>query len=234
MAAAALLAFTAGVLTIAAPCTLPVLPALVGTSLGQTSRARPIFIALGFILAFAAATLVFSAITDILGFDQNSLRTLAVVLLLVFGVLLLWPAPFEWLAARATGPLATRVLNRVPQTSGIGGGLLLGATLGLVWTPCAGPVLASILTVIATSANRSEAGALLVIYAIGASLPLLAVAYGGQAISTRLRGVARVSRHLQQAFGIAVIVFALATWWQYDVVLTAWLARFYPNGQLGL
>jgi cytochrome c biogenesis protein CcdA len=227
---AALLAFIAGVLTIAAPCTLPVLPVLVGTSLGESNLVRPLFIALGFIVSFAAATLVFSAITDILGFDQNSLRAIAVVLLLGFGLLLLLPQPFERLASRVTGPLVARL----PHAPGMAGGFLLGSTLGLVWTPCAGPVLGSILTVIATSPERTQAGALLIIYAIGATVPLLAVAYGGQFIGARLHHVARVSRHLQQAFGVAVIAFALATYLQYDVVLTLWLTRFYPNGQIGL
>src|SRR5262245_29705098 len=227
---AALLAFTAGILTIAAPCTLPILPALVGTSLVAHSRARPLFIAAGFIAAFAAATLVFSAIADIAGIDQNTLRIVAVVLLLGFGLVLLWPHAFERITSRVVGPLAAKV----PQLPGLGGGFLLGTTLGLVWTPCAGPVLGSILTVIATSPDRGEAGALLVLYAVGAALPLLAVAYGGQMVSGRLSSAARASRRLQQAFGLSVIAFALATYWHYDVVLTAWLARFYPNGQIGL
>ena len=111
---------------------------------------------------------------------------------------------------------------------------MLGSTLGLVWTPCAGPVLGSILTVIATSPDAAQARALLATYAVGAALPLLAVAYGGQLVGARLRGFARVARHLQQAFGAAVIAFAIATWLQYDFVLTQWLAQFYPNSQIGL
>ncbi|HWM48611.1 MAG TPA: cytochrome c biogenesis protein CcdA [Xanthobacteraceae bacterium] len=228
-----LLAFAAGVLTIAAPCTLPVLPVLVGTSLGQTSRLRPLFIALGFVASFAAATLLFSAITDVVGLDQNSVRTFAAALLLGFGAALLWPAPFERVAARAVAPLAGRIAGRFGG-GGAGKGFMLGTTLGLVWTPCAGPVLGSILTVIATSPDAAHARTLLVVYAVGAALPLLALAYGGQAVSRRLRRAGRVARPLQQAFGIAVIVFAVATYFQYDVELTLWLGRFYPNGQIGL
>ncbi|WP_368734835.1 cytochrome c biogenesis CcdA family protein, partial [Klebsiella pneumoniae] len=70
-----------------------------------------------------------------------------------------------------------------------------------VWTPCAGPVLGSILTLVATSRNLGWAGTLLVAYAIGAAIPMLAIAYGGQAATTRVRSLARISPRLQQGFG---------------------------------
>ena len=87
---------------------------------------------------------------------------------------------------------------------------MLGTTLGLVWTPCAGPVLGSILTLVATSKDTAWASLLLVVYAIGAALPMLAIAYGGQAVTTRVRSIARISPRLQQGFGVVVIAFAVA------------------------
>ncbi len=81
-----LFALLAGILTVAAPCTLPVLPILLGGSIGRASGLRPVFIALGFVISFAAAVLVFSAITQVAGIDQETLRTLAVILLIVFGL----------------------------------------------------------------------------------------------------------------------------------------------------
>jgi cytochrome c-type biogenesis protein len=229
--ASTLLAFLAGVLTVAAPCTLPVLPLLLGASIGRADRARPVFIALGFVVAFAGATLLFSAITQILGFDQNTLRDIAVFLLVAFGLMLLWPRPFEALMARINLPFGALAAG---DRSGHVGGFVVGATLGLVWTPCAGPVLGSILTVIATSPETRGAALLLVVYTLGAAIPMLAIAYGGQAVTTRVRSVARISHRLQQGFGVLVIAFAVATYLQYDTALTAWLAGFYPNGQLGL
>src|SRR5246127_5399344 len=95
------LALLAGVVTVAAPCTLPMLPILLGASAGQTGRARPALIALGFVVSFSAAALLLSAATRFFDFDPNSLRTSAVILLLVFGLLMIWPQPFEWLSFRA-------------------------------------------------------------------------------------------------------------------------------------
>lgn len=224
------LALLAGVITIAAPCTLPMLPILLGASVGQTGKARPVMIALGFVLSFSLVALALSAITRVFDFDPNVLRSAAAILLAGFGLLMLWPAPFEWLAIRFGG------FTSVGAAAGPGvfGGFVLGTTLGLVWTPCAGPVLGSILTVIATSKDTAWASALLITYAIGAAIPMLAIAYGGQAVTSRVRSFARIAPRLQQGFGVVVIVFAALTYFQYDTLIVAWLTHFYPNGQIGL
>ncbi|WP_334416336.1 MULTISPECIES: cytochrome c biogenesis CcdA family protein [unclassified Bradyrhizobium] len=223
------LALLAGVVTVAAPCTLPMLPILLGASVGQTGKARPAMIALGFVMSFSMVALLLGAITRAFDFDPNHLRNAAAILLVGFGLLMIWPAPFEWLSVRIggfTGATASR--------QGMLGGFVLGTTLGLVWTPCAGPVLGSILTVIATSKDTAWASLLLVVYAIGAGLPMLAIAYGGQAVTTRVRSVARIAPRLQQGFGVVVIAFALLSYFQYDTLIVAWLTGFYPNGQIGL
>src|SRR5271167_2563485 len=98
--AAVVLALIAGMLTIAAPCTLPVLPALLGASIGRSDKARPAFIVLGFVVSFAAAAVLFSVITQVAGIDQTALRTTAAVLLATFGALMLWRRPFEWFWVR--------------------------------------------------------------------------------------------------------------------------------------
>jgi cytochrome c-type biogenesis protein len=228
------LALLAGVVTIAAPCTLPVLPILLGASVGQTSKVRPAMIALGFVLSFSATALLLSAITRIFDFDPNTLRNGAVILLLGFGLLMLWPAPFEWLSIRMSGFINAGPSTDPASRQGNIGGFVLGTTLGLVWTPCAGPVLGSILTVVATSKDTVWASALLVVYAMGAAIPMLAIAYGGQAVTTRVRSIAAISPRLQQGFGAIVIAFAIASYLQYDTLIVAWLTAFYPKGQTGL
>src|SRR6202790_2659879 len=227
------LALFAGVVTVAAPCTLPMLPILLGASVGQTGKIRPAMIALGFVMSFSAAALLLSAITRIFDFDPNSLRTAAAMLLLGFGLLMIWPAPFEWLSIRING-LAGNAAGNAAARQGNIGGFVLGTTLGLVWTPCAGPVLGSILTVVATSKDAAWASTLLVVYAIGAAIPMLAIAYGGQAVTSRVRSIARISPKLQQGFGVVVIAFAVASYFQYDTLIVAWLTAFYPQGQIGL
>ncbi len=220
---AVLLALMAGVLTIAAPCILPMLPILLGTAIGQTGRARPACITLGFVLAFSASALVFGLFSETLGLSQQALRNGATVLLLLFGLLMLWKRPFELLAMGLSG-----AINRA-HTIGLRargdnlGGLLLGMTLGVVWTPCAGPVLGTILTLVATSHDLGRAAFMLLSYAIGAGIPMLAIAYGGQHMTTRVRRIARHAARMQQLFGVLIILTAIAMHCQYDTLVTSWL-----------
>ena len=225
------LALLAGVVTVAAPCTLPMLPILLGASVGHTGKVRPAMIAAGFVMSFSMVALLLGAITRAFDFDPNVLRTGAAVLLAGFGLLMIWPAPFERLSAGIGGFTGSAA---GANNQGVVGGFVLGTTLGLVWTPCAGPVLGSILTVVATSKDTAWASLQLVAYAVGAALPMLAIAYGGQAVTARVRSIARIAPRLQQGFGIVVIAFAALSYFQYDTLIVAWLTHFYPNGQIGL
>lgn len=224
-----LLALAAGVFTIAAPCILPMLPILLGVSVGQTSRARPAFIALGFVLTFSACALLFGLFSDTLGLSQQALRDGATVMLLLFGVLMLWKRPFELLMAYLGG--AINRVARLGQQAGKGnlGGLMVGMTMGAIWTPCAGPVLGAILTLVASAQDLGRASALLLSYSIGAGIPMLAIAYGGQAATTQVRQLARHANRMQQVFGVLVILTALAMHFQYDVLVTIWLTDVFRS-----
>jgi cytochrome c-type biogenesis protein len=226
------LALLAGILTIAAPCTLPVLPILLGASIGQRAGARPAVIAAGFVASFAFVALALNAVANALHFDPDRLRTAGLLLLIVFGALMIWPAALKGLTARLAS--AGVALQPITASQTNLGGFVLGATLGLIWTPCAGPVLGAILTAIATSPDHAHGALLLLTYTMGPAVPMLAIAYGGQAISTRLRRVAPYTARLQQAFGVIVIAFALSAFLQYDAIALAWLGQFFPEGRLGL
>jgi cytochrome c-type biogenesis protein len=226
------LSLFAGMLTIVAPCTLPVLPILLGASIGQRAGARPALIAAGFVVSFAFVALALNAVATALDFDPDTLHKAGLALLLVFGALMIWPAAFERLTARLADAGLAAQGTTAAQTNL--GGFVLGTTLGLVWTPCAGPVLGAILTAIATSPDRAHGALLLLIYTVGAALPMLGLAYGGQAISTRLRSLGPYAGRLQQAFGAVVIAFALSAFLQYDAVVLAWLGQFIPESHFGL
>jgi cytochrome c-type biogenesis protein len=226
-----LLALFAGMLTIAAPCTLPVLPILLGASIVRRAGARPALIAVGFVVSFAFVALALNAVANALNFDPDWLRTGGLLLLIIFGVLMIWPAAFERLAARLAGGVALQPVTAAQTNLG---GFVLGTTLGLIWTPCAGPVLGAILTAIATSPDHAHGALLLLTYTVGAAVPMLIIAYGGQAVSTRLRRVAPYTARLQQAFGVIVIAFALSALLQYDAIALAWFGQYFPQGRLGL
>src|SRR4029450_4519095 len=120
------LAFAAGLLTAAAPCILPLLPVLLGASIGQQDRRRPLFLGAGFILRFSGFSILFGSFSTVLGLSHDTLRKVSVVLLGGFGVLLLWPQPYGWVVGGASGRVsfADGVVSRAG--SGNAGGLVIG------------------------------------------------------------------------------------------------------------
>jgi cytochrome c-type biogenesis protein len=228
------LAFAAGILTVAAPCVLPMLPILLGASTGRCERLRPLFIVTGFVLAFSGFVILFAVFPALPGRSYDAARTTSIILLGTFGAILIWPRPYEWLVGRISGTFT--VADDLGRRVGPGniGGLILGSAMGIVWTPCAGPILGSILTLIATSKNFTSAGILLFGYAIGAAVPMLIIAYSGQYITTHALGFAHYAPVLQRALGVAVLLVAVALYTQYDAVITLWLTSVYPNLQTGL
>src|SRR5437762_14172239 len=95
-------AFFAGLLTIAAPCTLPLLPVLLGTSIGKKNALRPVFIVLGFVGVFTLAAIILSLLARYTGFDAAIVRTAGIIILAMFGLLLIWSKPFELFAQKFT------------------------------------------------------------------------------------------------------------------------------------
>jgi cytochrome c biogenesis protein CcdA/thiol-disulfide isomerase/thioredoxin len=226
-----LFAFLAGILTIAAPCILPMLPIILGASVGQTGKKRPLFIVLGFIISFAAASLVLSLIVTHLGLSQNTIRYAAIYLLLVFAFFMIWPTPFELLTVKLSG--AINKANQMGNSqSGNTGGFFLGLVLGIVWTPCAGPVLGTILTLIATQGTTAKAFILVIAYALGAGIPMMIIAYGSQWITTKVRSIAQYSRQIQQVFGVLILLLAVAMYFQIDTRIENSLTAFFPQSTL--
>ncbi len=226
-----LFAFLAGILTIAAPCILPMLPIILGASVGQKSKLRPLFIVLGFVVSFAAASLILSTLVTQLGLSQNFIRNIAIVMLLIFAFFMIWPLPFELLTAKLSGFInkASEVGNARKDNSGA---FILGLVLGIVWTPCAGPVLGTILTLVATEGTTGKATVLVLFYALGAGIPMLAIAYGSQWLTTKVRGLVKYSARLQQVFGVLILLLAIAMYFQYDTVIENKLTSFFPQSGL--
>ena len=189
--------FVAGIVTALSPCVLPVLPIVLAG--GATGR-RPLAIVAGIVVSFTVFTLFAAWLLDRLGLPQDVLRNLAIALLLLVSVSLLVPKVGELLAR----PL--QILTR--RGSGDhGGGFLLGASLGLVFVPCAGPVLAAV-TVIGARQEVGLDGVLLTLaYATGAALPMLAIALAGQRTARALRAHAESVRRVS---GVLVAAAALA------------------------
>ncbi len=202
MALLMLFAFVAGAGTALSPCVLPILPAVL--SAGVTGgRRRPLGVVTGLALSFTFATVALVYVIDALGLPDDIARTLAIVVLATFGISLLVPPigdRIEAFASRiAPGPARFR-------GDGFGSGLVVGASLGLVYAPCAGPILAGVIT--ASAAQDFTAGRLAVAlaYAVGSAVVLYGLLLGGRRLSDRL---APVRGQVQIVMGALMICVAV-------------------------
>jgi cytochrome c biogenesis protein CcdA/thiol-disulfide isomerase/thioredoxin len=197
-------AFVAGVVTAISPCVLPVLPILLAGSASGGPR-RPYAIVAGLVLSFTAFTLASTALLTALGLPDDLLRNLAVAVVGLVALSLLWPRLGE-LLSRPFGALARR------RPGDAGGGFLLGLSLGLLFTPCAGPVIAAVAVLAATERFSAKSVLVTLAYALGAGVVLLAVAVAarrGLSLSWARAHAPVVRRALGVTILAAVAVMAL-------------------------
>jgi cytochrome c biogenesis protein CcdA/thiol-disulfide isomerase/thioredoxin len=207
--------FLAGIITALSPCVLPVLPILLAG--GATGgRRRPYAIVAGIVASFTVFTLIAAWLLSLLGLPQDLLRNLAIALLFVLAATLIFPR---------LGLLLERPLARLTRRRGgdLGGGFLLGASLGLVFVPCAGPVLATISVLAAQHKVGFEAVLLTFVYALGAAVPMLLVAVGGQRVAGRLRARGPA---LRRVMGVVVALAAVALVFNTDQSLQVALGGY--------
>ena len=243
-------AFIAGLVTAVSPCVLPILPIVLATG-ADGDRRRPYLVIAGLVASFTFFTLASVQIITALGLPSSALRDVAIAIIAIFGLTLLVPAVSEAFE-RATGRLqraGARLMTPSsngsltfapagatdgapsapsPKRASIAGGLLTGVGLGLVWTPCAGPILGAITSLAVIAPGSSSTLVLVLAYSIGAGLPLLAIAQGGRAMMARLR-LRSASRWATRAFGALVLVTAGLMAVGADTALSADLTSALPN-----
>jgi len=197
-----------GLITSLSPCILPVLPIVLAAGMtGSTEEGRqvrrPLLVIAGLVASFSLATLFGSLVLSSLGLPQDSLRDAGIAVLLLVGLGMVIPKLGD-LLERPFIRLQRRAVR--PGSQGLG----LGLALGLVFVPCAGPVLAAIAVVGATHRVGLGAFILTLFFAIGIALPLLAFALAGEQASRRLGIFRRRMREVRLGGGVLMIGIALA------------------------
>ena len=210
-------AFVAGIVTAISPCVLPVLPiVLAGGATG--GRRRPYAIVAGLVASFTAFTLAATALLSALGLPDDLLRNIAIGVVLLVGVSLLLP-PVGRLVERPFQALGRH------QPGDAGGGFLLGASLGLLFTPCAGPVIAAVAVLAATSRFSVESVLVTLSYALGAGVVLLLFALAAQ-IGMNLQGLRRRAPQLRPALGALIAGAAVLMIFGLDLKLATYVPGY--------
>jgi cytochrome c biogenesis protein CcdA/thiol-disulfide isomerase/thioredoxin len=217
-------AILAGAGTALSPCVLPVLPALLSAG-GVGGQRRPLGVVLGLMATFTITIVGIAAVVGGVGLGSDPLRDLAVAVLLLTGLTLIVPGLAAGLEARMS-----RLARFGPRTRGDGfaSGLLVGAALGFVYTPCAGPILAAVISV---SAASGRTVAVAIAYAFGSGIVLLALTLGGRSLFDRIRRAGR-GPALQRTLGAIMVLTALAIATELDVNFDQYVAQHIPEVNL--
>ncbi|MBW6470782.1 MAG: cytochrome c biogenesis CcdA family protein [Methanosarcinaceae archaeon] len=198
-------AFVAGIVSVASPCVLPLIPAIFAYST-EKGKLRPIAIVLGLSITFTLMGIVTSAFGSTFRAYLGYLNIIAEIFIIGFGVAML----FELNMFNVFGRLSSLRANK---EEGLLGGLLLGMSLGVIWIPCVGPILGTILTMVAVSADITYGGMMLFVYSLGFSIPMLIIAYSANISSAKLGGIAKYDVIIKKAAGAVLI--AVGLWMVY-------------------
>jgi cytochrome c-type biogenesis protein len=223
------LSFIAGVLTVAAPCVLPLLPVIIGGAVLDAAKdkperqwLRPVLIAASLAVSVVVFSLVIKGTTALLGVPQAVWQVLSGVIVVMLGVYFLWPHLWEVFALKSgVVNRSNAVLGKAYRRGGWMGTILIGASLGPVFSSCS-PTYALIVATI-LPASFGQGLLYLVAYAFGMSVTLLLIAYLGQAFVTRLRWLANPNGWFKRIVGIAFILVGLAVMFGLDKDLQAFV-----------
>ncbi len=228
------LAFLAGILTVATPCVLPILPPMLAGSVGN--KLRPLLIVLGSTITFTLMGGLFSILGIAGGGFGNTMRLFFIALIVAFGAV--------W-ADEDINDLYTkyssRIINkffRMPTVSTRGDSLLgafvLGLSLGIVWIPCVGPILGAVLGYAAIQGNLISGSILLFSYSVGLGIPMLAIAYGGKRLSGKIEWTRKNSHTLKKVAGWILILTGLAMLFGLDQYVQILVLPYFPELETAL
>ncbi len=230
-----LLSFLSGFLSALTPCILPILPPMLAGSLGH--RLRPLFIVAGSAVTFTVMGGLFSVIGSV--YAKEALRYFFIAMIILFGAV--WADKdinniFMRYSSMAMGRVYSALTSVGLKGPGPGhpllGAFTLGMSLGIIWIPCVGPILGSVLAYTTYQGNVLHGSILLLTYSAGLSIPVLFIAYTGKRYSSRLRWVEENSQRLERISGWVMILTGVAILWGFDKKLQALLLPYISDIEL--
>lgn len=226
-----LFAFVAGFVTILSPCILPILPVVLSGSVTHGHK-RPLGIVFGFVTSFTFFTLFLSTLVGLTGISADALRLISVIAIFILGLSLLYPK-LQGYIEQAFASL-TRFAPRTSSQSGFFGGIITGLSLGLIWTPCVGPILASVISLALSGDVSYAAAAITFSYALGTAIPMLIITYTGQSLFQKVPWLLSRLGRIQQIFGVLMILTAFSIYFNLDRQFQTAILNRFPNYGTGL
>lgn len=195
-----LLAVGAGLASVLSPCILPIIPIIVAGA-DRKDRLRPLILVLGLSISFMAMGATSSLFGALLVGRTRYIELAGATIIMLMGIMVMFNlSVFKQMY---------RLSNLNFGGDGKLGGLILGMSLGLVWIPCVGPFLSSILTMVGTSGELAKGVILLAFYSLGLGIPMLAIAYSSHLLQNRIKALLRYDTALRFVSGGILVAFGL-------------------------
>ena len=229
------LSFLAGVLSILSPCVLPLVPIIVGTAL-NTHRFGSYALALGLAISFTVIGVFLATLGDALGVDQNLFRLIAAWLLLIFGLVLLSPQLQAVFANMTSGICSSgqQLLDKL-STDSLAGQFGLGLVLGIIWSPCVGPILGATVTLASQGQQLGQVAIVMAIFGIGAGLPLILLGMLSRQVMMNIRGKLFAAGKLgKQLLGAVMLLIGLMILSGLDKTVETYLVTISPDWLISL
>jgi len=224
-------AFIGGVVTVLSPCILPVLPIILTSSAGG-GRRRPLGVITGFIISFTFFTLFLATIVKATGIPSNTLRSLSIVIIAAFGLSLLVPK-FQVILEGLFAKLS-RYAPQSQNKTGFMGGLVIGISLGLLWTPCVGPILAGVISLAISGSVTGQAVFITLAYSAGTAIPMFILIWTGSKALQKVPWLVANTGKIQKAFGILMILTAIGISQNVDRQFQNYVLEKFPQYGAGL
>lgn len=229
------LSFIAGILSILSPCVLPLVPIIVGTAL-NTHRFGPYALALGLAISFTVIGVFLATLGDALGIDQDLFRLIAAWLLLIFGAVLLstrLQASFANITS-GLGSSGQQLLEKL-STDSLHGQFGLGLVLGIIWSPCVGPILGATVTLASQGQQLGQVVIIMAIFGIGAGLPLILLGMLSRQVMMNVRGKLFAAGKLgKQVLGGIMLLIGLMILSGLDKTVETYLVAISPDWLISL
>ncbi len=213
-----LVAFIAGVLTVLAPCILPVLPIIIGGSVGgERSLRKPLVIIASLSVSVILFTFLLKVSTVFISVDPLFWKALSGGILIGFGFVMIFPGVWEWVSAKLGLGKSQKLVASGKKREGVIGDILVGAALGPVFSSCSPTYIAIIATIL--PASLIEGTVYLLAYVLGLALVLFLIAFYGQKFVSRINGLADPNGWFKKVLGILFILVGLAVLTGYDKII---------------
>lgn len=201
--------FVAGLLTVLAPCVLPLLPVIVGGSLIDKNKWRPLVISFSLAISVVLFTLLLKVFTLFINVPQDFWKYVSGGIIMLFGLALIFPGAWDWLTVKLKLSQGSEgMLQKAQQNKSLWGAVLLGAALGPVFSSCSPTYFVILATVLPVSLGLGIV--YLLVYALGLMLIMLMIAYLGRALTAKVKFAANPKGWFKRGLGILLLIVGLA------------------------